>query len=103
MKNYFIISITRVLPFIGNILGKIHRGILEKSIILSEESILPHSNGIYYGNSHVHLWTHVIKRIRIPTLSEQQEKQVLFILFMNKILFRKSTTKQQQRKHLGFD
>ena len=31
---------------------------------------------------------------------EKLEKQVLF---MNKNLFRKSTTKQQQRKHLGFD
>ena len=35
-----------------------------------------------------------------PTLSEEREKQVLF---MNKNLFRKTTTKQQQRKHLGFD
>ena len=33
-------------------------------------------------------------------LNNGKNKQVLF---MNKNLFRKSTTKQQQRKHLGFD
>ena len=65
MKNYFIITNSRVLSFIGEILSKIRRGVLEKSRILKEESILPHSNGIYYSNSHVNLWTHVMKRIRL--------------------------------------
>ena len=34
MKNYFIITINKVLFFIGEILSKIHRGILEKCRIL---------------------------------------------------------------------
>ena len=50
MKNYFITTISRVLSFIGEVLSKIRRGVIEKSRILQEESILPHSNGIYYSN-----------------------------------------------------
>ena len=101
MKKYFTITISRVLSFIGEILNKIRPGVLEKSRILQKESILPHSNGIYYSNSHVHLWTFVMKRIR-PNHCLNTRKNILFI---NKILFRKATTKkwQQQIKHLGFD
>ena len=65
MKNYFLITISRVSAFIGEILSKICRGVLEKSRILYiKESILPHSNGIYYINSQVHLWTYAMKGIR---------------------------------------
>ena len=34
MKNYFVITITSVLSFIGETLSKIRRGVLEKSRIL---------------------------------------------------------------------
>ena len=64
MENYFLITISGISSFIGKILSKICRGVLEKSRILLEESIFPHSNGIYHSNSHVHLWIYVMKRIR---------------------------------------
>ena len=34
MKNYFIITISRVSSFIGEILSKIRQGVLEKTVIL---------------------------------------------------------------------
>ena len=43
-EKLFIITMSRVLSFIGEILRKIRR-VLEKSKILKEESILPRSNG----------------------------------------------------------
>ena len=64
MKNYFLIKISGISSFIGKILNKICLGVLEKSRILLQETIFPHSNGIYHSNSHVHLWTYVVKRIR---------------------------------------
>ena len=51
---YILITIIRVLSFVGEILSKIRKGVL---------SILPHSSGIYYSNSHVDLWTYVMKCI----------------------------------------
>ena len=47
----------------GEILSKIRQAVPEKSRILKEKSILPHSNGIYHSNSHVHLRTYFMKRI----------------------------------------
>ena len=47
INNYSILIISRVLSFTGEILSKIRQDVLEKSRILWEESILPHSNGIY--------------------------------------------------------
>ena len=64
MKIYFILTISMDLSFIGEILSKIHQGFLEKFRILLEEFIWSHSNGIYYSNSHVHLWTYVMKCFR---------------------------------------
>ena len=56
MKNYFITTIDRALSFIGEILSEIGRGFLEKTRILLGDSILPHSNGIYYSNSRLSCW-----------------------------------------------
>ena len=60
MKNYFIIRISRVSPFISEILSKIRRGVVEKTRILLEDSILPHSNGIYHSVDLTHVY-HVDK------------------------------------------
>ena len=44
----------------------------------------------------MHLWTFVMKHIRPQHCQNNRKKQVLF---MSKVLSRKATTKQQQRKH----
>ena len=54
MKFYLIITINRVLSFIGETL--IRLGVLEKSRVFKKEWILPHSNGICYSNSHVFIY-----------------------------------------------
>ena len=98
MKNCFIITVSRVQSFIGEILGNIHRGVLEKSRILQEESILPHSNGIYYSNSHVHLWTCVMKLIRLQhRLNNGQNKFYSWIKTFFQEINYKTTTKQAFR------
>ena len=96
MKNYFIITISRVLSFIGKILSKIRWGVLEKSRILYWESILLHSNGIYYSNSHVHL----LKRIRPQHCLNNGKNK--FYSWM-KLFSGKQLQNNKQRKHFGFD
>ena len=65
MKNHFRTTIHMVLCFIGKILSKIRRAVLEKSRILYEQSILPHSNGIYHSKTHVYHVDRAWRRLNI--------------------------------------